>query len=350
MGVLQEFERLSKRFVALAEPRFTGIFPREPAGIQILGYLWARTCTCPYCDGLIPLSPNWRLAPDGTGVRLLPRVASGPGSDGRICDFEIVTKAREQSPETVARGSATCPYPDCGRVVDGDTIKRQAQAGQMGEQLYAVVYKERVLSKTKTGKIREKWVRGYRAPRPEDDVSALVAKVLTEKLPEWEALDVVPTEAILEGNKTDEPRRYGMSKWCDLFSSRQLLCHGTSVEVFRELLEEERAKSTFSEVTKAAFGYLALSLDKLRDYNSRMTRWHSNREVMVNTFDRHDFAFKWSYAEMAPLIVGLGYDWAIEQTAKYLRELFSLTSTSKPFPREITRRRSFLMAIPNRYL
>jgi putative DNA methylase len=47
-----------------------------------------------------------------------------------------------------------------------------------------------------------------------------------------------------------------------------------------------------------------------------MSRWHVNREVMVNTFDRHDFAFKWSYAEMAPLIVGLGYDWAIEQTAK----------------------------------
>ena len=65
-------------------------------------------------------------------------------------------------------------------------------------------------------------------------------------------------------------------------------------------------------------------LDKMRDYNSRMTRWHSNREVMVNTFDRHDFAFKWSYAEMAPLIAGLGFDWAIEQTAKCIGELVDL--------------------------
>jgi adenine-specific DNA methylase len=45
---------------------------------------------------------------------------------------------------------------------------------------------------------------------------------------------------------------------------------------------------------------------------------------MAGTFDRHDFAFKWSYAEMAPLIVGLGYEWAIEQTAKCLRELLAL--------------------------
>ena len=46
--------------------------------------------------------------------------------------------------------------------------------------------------------------------------------------------------------------------------------------------------------------------------------------VVVNTFDRHDFAFKWSYAEMAPLVVGVGYDWAIEKTAKCIDELVSL--------------------------
>ena len=36
--------------------------------IPSMTYLWARTVICPYCDGLVPLSPNWRLAPDGTGV------------------------------------------------------------------------------------------------------------------------------------------------------------------------------------------------------------------------------------------------------------------------------------------
>ena len=144
---------------------------------------------------------------------------------------------------------------------------------------------------------------------------------LAEKLIEWEALDLVPSEAIPEGLKTTEPHRYGMRFWRDLFSPRQLLCHGTSVEVYREMLEEDKEAGRLTELRKAAYVYLALSLDKLRDYNSRMTRWHSNREVMVNTFDRHDFAFKWSYTEMAPLIVGLGFDWAIEQTAKCIDEL-----------------------------
>ena len=75
---------------------------------------------------------------------------------------------------------------------------------------------------------------------------------------------------------------------------------------------------------KAAYGYLALTIDKLLNYNARMTRWHSNRTVVAGTFDRHDFAFKWSYAEMAPLVAGVGYDWAVEQTAKCIRELSQL--------------------------
>jgi len=135
----------------------------------------------------------------------------------------------------------------------------------------------------------------------------------------------VPNERVFEGLNTNQALGYGLNYWYKFFSPRQLLCHGTSVEVFRELLEEEEAKGDLEDVTKAAFVYLSFALDKLRDYNSRMTRWHSNREVMVNTFDRHDFAFKWSYAEMAPLIVGLGYDWAIEQTGKCISELIELS-------------------------
>ena len=115
-----------------------------------------------------------------------------------------------------------------------------------------------------------------------------------------------------------------MNVWRDLFSPRQLLCHGTSVEIYREMLDADRAAGELSEIRQAAYGYLALSLDKLLNYNSRMSVWMPTREVVANTFNRHDFAFCWSHAEMAPLIVGLGYDWAIEQTAKCIRELVAL--------------------------
>ncbi len=321
------FEEIGGAFASTVRERLAATFPAEPGeDTRPDGYLWARTVTCPYCAGRVPLSPNWALAPGGVGVRLRPEAASGPDSEGRTCAFEIVEEAEAQSPGTVRRGDGTCPWPDCGRVIDGDEIKRQAQAGAMGEQLYAVVYKKRVPGKTlKSGRCgKDRWVRGYRAPRPEDDNGAAITARLAEKLPEWEALDIVPGERIPDGNKTTEPLRYGMPYWRDLFSPRQLLCHGASVEVFREMLEADRKAGKLTDVRRAAYGYLALSLDKLLNYNARMTRWHTNREVLLGAFDRHDFSFKWSYAEMAPLVAGVGYDWAIGQTAKCLRELVSL--------------------------
>ena len=328
-GLVEEVRRLGDELAKRVRERLSWAFPPEPsADCRPDGYLWARTIHCPYCAGKVSLSPNWKLAPDGTGVRLVPQCGSGPGDPSRHCTFQIVTTAKEQSDGTVKGGDATCPYPDCGRVIDGDQVKAQAQTGGIGEQLFAVVFKRRLPTEyTKTGKAKkDKWERGYRAPCPEDDNSAAIEAALAEKLPEWEALDILPTEGIGEISNYERGHiMYGMTFWKDLFSKRQLLCHGFSVEALRGLIQEETAKQGgINGLTRASLCYLSLALDKLRDYNSRMTRWHSIREVMVNTFDSHNFAMRWSYVEMAPLIAGLGFDWAFEQVAKCIGELIEL--------------------------
>ena len=194
----------------------------------------------------------------------------------------------------------------------------------MGEQLCVVVFKKRIGVKTKTGKIREKWERGYRAPRPEDDNIEQIKARLDEKMILWESLDIVPNEDIPDGQKTNEPIRYGIRRWRDMFSSRQLLCHGTSVEIFRELLDAEENRGALGDVTRAAFVYLAIALDKMLNWNARLASWNVNLEGMRSVFDRHDFAFKWSYAEMVPLVAGVGHDWVIEQVAKCIGELVGL--------------------------
>ncbi|MCB0331541.1 MAG: DUF1156 domain-containing protein [Bdellovibrionales bacterium] len=325
--VLKRFKQLAKRFQEIAESRFQGIFPEEPEGVSVEGYLWARTVSCPYCGGLVPLSPSWKLDSNGAGIRLIFHTED---PQQRYCSFEIVQKTKDHSEGTVNRGKGLCPYPDCGRVIDGDEIKSQAKAGGMGDQLYAVVYKETVKTgAAKSGKDKFKTVRGFRAPRPEDDVTQTVSEVLTTKIPEWEARNIIPDEAFPEGTNDDRPLNYGMPLWRDMFSARQLLSHCTSVEVFHDLIEELRtdAEGELSDLDRSSMIYVAIGLEKFLHYNAYMSRWHSGRGVLAPVFDRHDFSFKWSFAEMAPAVTGAGYEWSFQQTGKALKELIQLATT-----------------------
>ena len=107
----------------------------------------------------------------------------------------------------------------------------------MGEQLFAVVYKKRVETKTKTGKMPGKL--GARLPcaRTLRRQLADIETRLAEKLPEWEALDLIPSELLPMNTESwthgNTPAQYGARLFRDLFLPRQLLCHGTSVEIYR---------------------------------------------------------------------------------------------------------------------
>ena len=117
-------------------------------------------------------------------------------------------KEKEHSSGTVSGGDAICPFSDCGRIVDGEEIKSQAHRGELGEQLFAVVYKHRVEKRLKSGELgKPGWVRAYRAPKPADNNEAEIAARLFEKLPEWLALDIVPNEEFPDNTNDDRPRQ-----------------------------------------------------------------------------------------------------------------------------------------------
>jgi putative DNA methylase len=122
----------------------------------------------------------------------------------------------------------------------------------------------------------------------------------------------------------DRSRIYGIRHWRYLFSARQLLCHGLGVEIYREMLAVDESGGSLAKIRAAAYVYLALPLDTVLNYGNRSCRWDSVTERMRSIFDRHDFGFCWSYAEMAPLITGAGYEWAMDKTLKCIGELSGL--------------------------
>jgi len=279
--LLEELNNYGKRMSEIIEERLAPYFPRQK-GESIFAYIWARTVACPATGKPVPLSPNWWLQKGSKQVAVTLLAESG----WTTCRFEIIQgkNAIKSNPDngTISRGTAVSPW--TGDTIDGDYIKAEAQAGRMGQQLYALGVK------TVNGK-------SFRAPNEKDLKAVRLAEnELKNRLIIWEAKDFIPTEEIPIGNKTSEPRRYGMYRWMDVFSSRQLLALGTYIEVFHEVMQETR-KELSKEMADAVQTYLAFAIDKGCDRNSYMARWITQRQIIANTFDRHDFGFKWSYAE-----------------------------------------------------
>ena len=282
-------------------------------------YLFARVISCPSCGGHIPLSPNWRLAPDGTGIRVLP------DTETRTCGFEIVSTAAEQSSGTINRAIATCPYPDCGATTPKGYIAQEAQADRLGQQLYAIIYRDQWQEFTKSGRPKKRLTtkRGFRVATPLDDNTPEVMRMLTENAEEWGRENILPTESLRRGDKTSTPMDYGMPRWIDMFSPRQQLALGLCVQAFHELVDEDNANGELDDVRKAAWCYIALALDKLINRNSLLARW--NNSTVVGTFDSHDFGIVWSYGEMAVSIEGLGLEWAMKDIGACIGELVKMS-------------------------
>ena len=293
------------------EERLTDFFPRQP-GESIFAHLWARTVACPSTGKPVPLSPNWWLCKgsDPVAVRLLADPA------WETPRFEIVRgDAIDFDPDegTVSRGVGRSPW--AGEAIDGDYIKREAQAGRMGGMLYAVAFK-------RPGGF------DFRPPT-EEDLNAVrrAEAALAENLPRWAAAGLVPTEPFPQISNDPRPLHYGMPTWADFFSPRQLLSLVTFLETVREVGTEVR--QAMDEGRAAAVEtYLAFAFNKCPNYSSRMSVWHPLRTSMANTFNRHDFAFAWSHGEFDAAHNLL--PWAAAQIDDAYRGLAELSLPAQP--------------------
>lgn len=297
-SLADDIRKYGKLIAEKVKGRIESFFPVEK-GESVHAYIWARTVRCPYTGKPLPLSPNWWLTKGEEPVAVRP--IFDPNADAAAFEILKGKKACERAkPDegTVRRGDAISPW-EHNQPVDGDYIKAEAKAGRMGQQLYALA--------VKTGDGLE-----FRVPTMADlDATLAAEKELQKRLPPWDATGLVPREPFPEGNDL-RPLHYGMPTWGDFFAPRQLLSLCTFLDVLNEIrpavlgaLPEDRAHAVLT--------YLGIPIDKAADYNSRMVRWHSGRSVVVNTFDRHDFSFKWSHAEFdgAHNLV----PWVIDQVA-----------------------------------
>lgn len=329
------------------------------------GLLYCRTVTCPSCGERAPLLNAFALQKKSDGWMVLPEIEGFPGH--KKVRFVPVRLKNGKGPHgedpergTIKGGVGTCIH--CGQAIASEEIKRQAcgesEYGTWSDDLYCVVAVRqqpkldkdgnvmRYTSGPNKGQVRTEKVTFFREPTAEDYAALDRAKqALEENWDRWEAMDLIPTENFPQGNDM-RPSMYGMKRWCDMFTPRQLLGHLTAMEILHNMMPEILAEHGQEKGT-AIITYLQYMIDKCLDYNSRQTRWEYTRSVIKGTFGRHDFSLKWTFGEMIFTGINSGLAWGKSQVLDAYRGICELINYKTARPATVLNGSAANIAIPD---
>lgn len=247
--------------------------------LTVVAYLWARTVKSPdpaYSDIDVPLISSYVLSSKkGKEAYLVPIVK------GKRYRFEVVQGTPPDAAKAgtkTGRGNFQCLISRAA--IDVKEIRRQGKVGKMGAVMIAVVLE---------GKGEKVYLAADESFEPQG-----LEKKYRKMREEWQPQQLMPLGAL--GFRTQP---YGLTRYGDLFTTRQLIALATFCETLQALqaeLHKEKGKS----YADAICTYLALVISKCSDYWSSICIWHSSREIISHTFGRQAIPMTWDYAETNP--------------------------------------------------
>ncbi|MDK2798050.1 MAG: putative methylase [Tepidiphilus sp.] len=274
--------------------------------LTVIAWLWARTVKSPnpaFSHVDVPLASTFVLSSKpGKEAYVLPVVEGDRyrftvkvrGAQG----FDEAEYGRAKNGTKLARGANfQCLVSDTP--IGPKHIYAEANAGRMGARLMAIV---------------AEGVRGrvYLTPTEAHEAVARQAQ------PEWR-----PEVAMPENPRWFSPPLYGLTKYGDLFTARQLVALTTFSDLVQEAIEKCRQDAMAAGMADDGIGldaggtgatayaqavgvYLAFAEDKCSDYWSSICTWHNSGEKMRNTFGRQAIPMTWDFAEANPLCESSG--------------------------------------------
>jgi len=262
--------------------------------LTVIAWLWARTVKSPnpaFSHVDVPLASTFMLS-----TRAGKEAYVEPVIEGDAYRF-TVRMGKPIKAEEIKRGTKSGASGSSflclmsGTPMTFDYLRPEAKAGRMGRRLMAIV------AEGERGRI-------YLPPTAE--MEAIAQRAEPQNVPESD----LPKKAL--GFRIQE---YGMTRWRDLFTPRQLV----ALTTFSDLVQQarERVKHDALSAGLADDGnalelggagatayadalavYLALAVDKTSDYNSALVVWSPTRDQAKTTFSRQALAMVWDFAEI----------------------------------------------------
>ena len=270
--------------------------------LTVIAFLWAKTVESP--DPLVrrahvPLVSSFVLSSKkGKEVVVVP-IANQKDAVFRFTvkstgiDSDTTERAKRG---TKADGSANFTCIISGAPISGNRIRSEGRAGRLCTRLMAVVAE---------GNRR----RIYLNPQEDMEETARTTE------PEWK-----PDVEFFQQALGFRIGNYGMSKWSDLFTSRQLVALSTFSDLISNAHDKVLADALaagldgdVSDTSRLADGgsgaiayadaiatYLALCVGRLANRSSSLSFWNPGRETVEQVFARQALPPVWDFCECNP--------------------------------------------------
>lgn len=328
--LVEEVEKWGKWVIEKSKEEIGDLYKpiqsNEYGKLTPVAYLWTRTVKCKNssCGAVVPLvRQTWLCKKNGKYIAL--KVI--PDYETKRPKFIVVSSYAKTEKEAIEQfsfnpakfsrgGNANCIF--CGTVATSYYVKKEGQAKRIDKQLMAVVC-------TKEGKAGKIYLSADEIPKD----------LIPDEKEIWERIEKLCKETGLtipeEDMDTNDPttvagRGFGISKWYELFTPRQLFALLTFTKWVKYL------KHSIGELNllTAILTYLGLVCDRVNYYNSAFCTWHITREVIGGTFGRQAIPMVWDFTEINPFGDASGnVKGALEWVLGVIKELVNSGESAK---------------------
>ncbi len=234
----------------------------------VIAWLWARTIPCPNpaCGIAMPMMKTFCLS-----TRPNNRSWIKPNHNDKGISFEVQDHAGDVPQKgTVNRTSATCIA--CNTAVRLSYVRDQSKAGNMGTQMTAIVAEG----------------------TPKRFVSSYAAQI---RAAYEDTSKKRPNQKIPLTARKVSGRGYGITRWHELFTERQLIALTTISDLIPKVHTSIQNQGASKQYADAVCTYLSLAIGRTTSGNCAFTRWRPDYHKIEGPFGRQAIPMIWDFAE-----------------------------------------------------
>jgi putative DNA methylase len=288
----------------------------EGQSLTVIAWLWARTVKSPnpaFAQVDVPLASTFMLGTKPGKEAYVEPVIEKDSYRFTVKVGKPKNGAAAKNGTKLAGANFVCLM--SGAPIGGDYIKAEGKAGRINARLMAIV------AEGERGRV-------YLAPTVEHEAVSRKAK------PEWK-----PDVEFFQQALGFRVGNYGMTKWSDLFTPRQIVALATFADVAQEARDRVKrdalsaslppegsavsaASCDVTAYSDAVSVCLAFALDKSAVYWNSLCPWlnQPKNEIVGNSFSRQTVQMVWDYAEANPFSDSGGN---ISKQLDYIGKFFS---------------------------